>query len=147
MLRAMIDTMVFDSLSADPADREAVLEAVRTRRLLLLTTPVQEAQLADIADPVKRKRLQTIPREVVPSSAPVLGVSRAGRPRLGPGAESEALRVGTRHAGDEIIADVAATRADTLVTEDRRLASDACNRGMTVWSVADLVAWTLRPPG
>ncbi|CAA9491118.1 MAG: hypothetical protein AVDCRST_MAG69-1353, partial [uncultured Solirubrobacteraceae bacterium] len=51
MRTAMIDTMVFDALQADPPGREAVLSAIRAGRLRLVTTHVQERQLADIRDP------------------------------------------------------------------------------------------------
>lgn len=141
MRTAMIDTMVFDALSADPPGREAVLAAIAARRLRLVTTHVQERQLADIRDPVRRKALQRIPREVVASAAPVLAVSRSGRPVLGPSPETHAIRRGPRHVADDVIAEVARARADCLVTEDRRLAEDARARGVETWTVATLIAW------
>lgn len=61
MRRAMVDTMVFDALDADPVGQATVLDALRHGELELCTTHVQEDQLAAIADPVRRKgsRLDT----------------------------------------------------------------------------------------
>ncbi len=94
----MLDTMVFDALHADPAGREAVLEAVRAGELLLCTTHVQEDQLAAIPNPVRRKALQRLPRHVVPASAGVAGVFRTGRVRFTDDEAGDALRYGSRHA-------------------------------------------------
>lgn len=119
-MRAMLDTMVFDALDADPDGLLAVRDAVRHRRLQLLSTPVQEAQLAAVPDPARRKRLQrAIPREAVPA----VGLVGAGG----------------RHDADNAILDTTHARADVLVTEDRRLAETATSEGVTVWHVADLV--------
>lgn len=141
MWRAMVDTMVFDALDADEPGRGAVLEAIRAARLQLMTTHVQEGQLADIADAVRRKRLQRIPRVVVPSDARVVSVSRTGRPRLARSPEADAVVHGLRHAADDVIATAAFAHADVLVTEDKRLARDAGERGVPVWRVAQLVSW------
>lgn len=137
----MIDTMIFDALAADEDGSRAVHAAIRSGRLRLLTTHVQEGQLADIGDPVRRKRLQRLPREVVPSGASVLAVERSGRPLLGPSAETDAIRHGHRHAPDEVIATAALRHADVLVTADRRLAQDAWARGLRIWSPTELTAW------
>ena len=141
MRRAMIDTMIFDALSDDDEAGRSVHAAIRARRLELLTTHVQEGQLADIGDPVRRKRLQRLPRRVVASGAPVVAVARTGRPVLGPSPETDALRHGHRHAPDEVIATASLRHADVLVTGDRRLAGEARARGIEVWSATELVAW------
>lgn len=137
----MIDTMVFDALSADPPGRDAVVTALAGGRLRLVTTHVQERQLGDIRDAVRRKALQRLPREVVPTAAPVVGVERTGRPVLGPSAETRAVRRGPRHAPDDVIAEAAVAHADCLVTDDRRLAEDARRRGVEVWTTGVLVDW------
>ncbi len=141
MCTAMIDTMVFDALDADPAGRDVVLAAIARGHLRLVTTHVQERQLADIRDPVRRKALQRLPREVVASAAPVVAVSRSGRPVLGPSPETHAIRRGPRHVADDVIAEATRARADLLVTEDRRLADDDRGRGVDVWNTDALVAW------
>lgn len=129
----MIDTNVFDRLVDDPDALDSVVEAVRERRLALLTTPVQEAQIAAVPDPVRRKRLRRVPREVVPPAPAV-------------GAEFAAVQQGrTKHTADAVIAETAWTRCDVLVTEDARLAERAGERGLDVWSVARLVEWARAP--
>jgi predicted nucleic acid-binding protein len=131
----MIDTNVFDRLVDDAAALEAVAQAVRDRRLALFTTPVQEAQVAAVPDPVRRKRLQRVPREVVPPAPAV-------------GAEFAAVQAGrTKHTADAVIAETARTRCDVLVTEDARLAERAGDRGLGVWGVIRLVEWARAPAG
>jgi len=136
----MIDTMVFDALHDDPDGREAVLDAIRADELELLTTHVQEDQVAAIRDPVRRKALQTLPRTVVPSPVVVEGVTRTGRARVSPNNAYARMR-DVRHFQDSLIADATATRADLLVTDDRRLAREAHDLGNDVWSSAELVDW------
>lgn len=136
----MIDTMVFDALHDDPAGREAVLAAIRHGELDLLTTHVQEDQIAAIRDPARRKALQQLPRTVVPSSVIVEGVTRTGRARVSPRNPYSRMRE-VRHFQDSLIADATAARADLLVTDDRRLAREAYELGNDVWSSADLLDW------
>ena len=73
VLKAMIDTMVFDRLLDEPTAVQAVSQAVRDGRLALFTTHVQEDQIAAVPDPLRRKRLQALPREVIPSSVFIVG--------------------------------------------------------------------------
>jgi predicted nucleic acid-binding protein len=124
MLRAMIDTMVFDRLVDEPGAFEAMSRAVRARRLALFTTPVQEAQVAAVSDPRRRKQLRTVPREVLPSSL-----------------DRDVVADGRRHIADAMIADTALVRCDLLVTEDRRLSERSLAQGLDVWTVDRLLAW------
>lgn len=132
--------MVFDALHDDADGREAVLAAIREGALRLLTTHVQEDQVAAIRDPVRRKALQTLPRTVVPSSVVVDGVTRTGRARVNPDGAYARMR-DVRHFQDSLIADATAARADLLVTDDRRLAREAYDLGNDVWSSAELLDW------
>jgi predicted nucleic acid-binding protein len=118
----MIDTMVFDRLVDDPDAFATISQAVRERRLALFTTPVQEAQVAAIADPRRRKQLRTVPREVLPT-------------------RDDAVADGRRHIADAMIADTALARCDLLVTEDRRLTERSLAQGLEVWNVERLLAW------
>jgi predicted nucleic acid-binding protein len=129
MLRAMIDTMVFDRLVDDPEAFEAVKHALRERRLALFTTPVQEAQLAAVSDPRRRKQLRTVPREVLPPADGMIDVDRP------------------RHLADAMIATTALARCDLLVTEDRRLTERALAQGLEVWTVDRLIAFVAYPEG
>lgn len=120
----MIDTMVFDATVDDPELHAGALAAVAERRLRLVTTPLQEEQVAAIGDARRRKALQALPREVVPP---------APRPTI---AEPRA-----KHAADALIADTARERCDVLVTEDGRLTERARASGLEVWDVARLRRW------
>jgi uncharacterized protein YaiI (UPF0178 family) len=115
----MIDTMVFDRLVDDPDAFEAVNQAIREHRLALFTTPVQEAQVAAVADPRRRKQLRSLSREVVPAA----GYDAAS----------------SRHAADAAIADATAARCDVLITEDRRFTERALAQGLDVWNVNRLL--------
>jgi predicted nucleic acid-binding protein len=136
----MIDTMVFDALHDDPDGRAAIDDAIRHGELVLLTTHVQEDQIAAIRDNARRKALQRLPRTVVPSSVVVEGVSRTGRARVNPGSAYARMR-DVRHFQDSLIADATAAQADLLVTDDRRLAREAYDAGSDVWSSAELLDW------
>jgi predicted nucleic acid-binding protein len=118
----MIDTMVFDRLVDDPEAFEAVKAALRERRLALFTTPVQEAQIAAVSDPRRRKQLRTVRREVVPT-------------------RGDAAADGRRHVADAMIAETARASCDLLVTEDRRLTERSLAQGLEVWNVDRLLAW------
>ena len=132
--------MVFDALHDDLDGRAAVLEAVRHGELVLLTTHVQEDQVAAIRDAVRRKALQRLPRTVVPSSVPVEGVARTGQARVNANSAYARMR-DVRHFQDSLIADATAARADLLVTDDRRLARDAFDLGNDVWTSTELIDW------
>ena len=135
----MIDTMVFDALAADELARAAVVAAVRGRELLLLTTPVQEHQIGEIRDAFKRRKLQALPREVVPAALAIEGISRTGRVREARGSGTAPPWAG-KHAADALISEAARGRADVLVTDDKRL-FEAAASGLRVWRTRDLVAW------
>jgi predicted nucleic acid-binding protein len=121
----MIDTMVFDRIVDDPGAFAAVTHAIRHADLALFTTQVQEAQVAAIHDPRRRKELQTVPREVVPATPHGVGASQR------------------KHLADAMIARAALERCDLLVTEDRRLIERSIEQELEVWSVERLFAWVM----
>jgi predicted nucleic acid-binding protein len=142
VLIAMIDTMIFDHLLANPDDRSVVTAAIADGRLQLKTTHVQEDQLAAIPDEAKRSAAAEIPREVVASSVFVVGVSRVGMARVGPGDDYEAIRRAEKDVEDAIIAASAVSEAHVLVTEDKRLAKRARGRlKVQIWTANDLTSW------
>lgn len=142
VLKAMIDTMVFDRLLDEPTAVQAVSQAVRDGRLALFTTHVQEDQIAAVPDPLRRKRLQALPREVIPSSVFIVGFSRLNYAALGPGDDYTAVHAGrSKHIADAVIADTAGARCDALITEDARLIKRATERGLEVWTTERLLTW------
>lgn len=122
----MLDTNAFDAIADDEALGALVLQAIADKRLRLVTTPVQEEQLAAVPDPSRRKALRRLPREVVPVPA-------------APGDDYAAVWAGQpKHVADAVIADATRTRCDVLVTQDRRLSERAAERGLVVWDVTRL---------
>lgn len=92
----MLDTNCFDRA----ASIRDLLKGV-----VILTTPVQEAEIAAIPDPVRRKAVQAVERLVIPLPEP--------GPELMPS---------PKHRGDALIGAAAAGGADILVTEDAAFA-------------------------
>ena len=122
----MVDTNAFDAIADDEVLRDLVVRAIAEKRLKLVTTPVQEEQLAAVPDPRRRKALRRLPREVVPV------------PDL-PGDDYAAVWAGQpKHVADAVIADAARASCDVLVTHDRRLTERAAERGLVVWDVSRL---------
>ncbi|HHX02050.1 MAG TPA: hypothetical protein GX739_05180 [Firmicutes bacterium] len=96
----MFDTNIFDKLIIDQFFPD-IWQAAASGLLTLVTCEIQEQEIAGIKDPRKRRLIQSIPRQVVPSKA----VDREQLPPI----------------PDLIIAHTAAASCDLLVTEDRQL--------------------------
>jgi len=96
----MFDTNVFDKLIGDLFFPD-VWQAAASRQLALVTCEIQEQEIAGIKDHRKRRLIQSIPRQVIPSA--------------------EAAGDGLRLPPDLLIAHTAAANCDLFVTEDRRL--------------------------
>lgn len=116
-MRVMLDTNLFDGIVGTPGLVDRLNRLTRTGRLTLLTSPVQEQELADIADPSRRRAAQRVERQVVPTAEAPEGA--------GPSAAS--LMPSPKHWRDATIGATASALADLLVTEDagltRRLAA------------------------
>jgi predicted nucleic acid-binding protein len=124
-MRFMLDTMVFDQIVADAAFAEAVRDAVRTDFIMIVTTHIQEDQIAAMPDEEKRTAISRIPRRVVPTTGFAWDVSRLGMARLADEETSATIeRIGRRHVRnvkDALIAASTHDEADALVTEDQTL--------------------------
>lgn len=141
VLRLMLDTMIYDLLVADPPLLDGLIELVDRGDVEVLTTHVQEDELAAIPDAAKRASIARVPRRQVATSHFVLGTSRLDHARLGEPGDFEALRGGMDHLGhthDALIGATAAYERAVLVTEDARLASRAAAAGVTVWNFEEL---------
>lgn len=121
----MLDTMIFDHIVADPVLAEMVREAVRSGRITIVTTHVQEDQIAAIPDESKRRAISRIPRRTVPTIGFALDVSRLGMARLANDETNAAIdSLGRQHlpmVKDALIAASVRGEADALVTEDKTL--------------------------
>jgi hypothetical protein len=145
-IRAMCDTMIFDKIVAD-ADVLARLND-QGCPVTVISTHVQDDELAAIGDESKRAAVARVPRENVPTADFVAGFSRLGMARLGEGEVYEQVRgevKSPKHSRDGIIAGTAKTDADVLVTDDHRLARRCEEIGFPVWGWVELRGAILRP--
>jgi hypothetical protein len=71
MVRALLDSMIFDAILADPQLKAGVLKVISTGDLVIVSTHVQEDQLANIPNQTKRDAIASIPRTKLPTGAAV----------------------------------------------------------------------------
>ena len=124
----MLDTQIYDRIVETEGMSKRLNQLSRDGQLTLLTTHIQEDELAQIADAQKKTAIGRIERTLVPTSGAIADVSRSDLATYGNGAIG-GVTIGDirsnsgRHARDALIATTAARDADALVTEDRRLAN------------------------
>jgi len=135
-MRFMLDTMIFDHVVADAPFAEALRVAAEAGQITIVTTHVQEDQIAAIPDADKREAVLRIPRSVVPTTGFALDVSRLGMARFADEQTSATIeRIGQRHpknVKDALIAATACDEADALVTEDKTLRKRIVREGLKV---------------
>lgn len=135
-MRFMLDTMIFDQIVADPSFADSLREAARSGSITIVTTHIQEDQIADIRDDEKREAISRIPRAVVPTTGFALDVSRLGMARLADEVTSATIeRIGRRHrrtVKDALIAATVPYEADAIVTEDETLRRRIQREGLNV---------------
>jgi predicted nucleic acid-binding protein len=139
--RILVDTMIFDRIVATRRLTRKIRRLARSGRLLVLTTHVQEDELAGVASRFKRARLARIPRDLVPTSHFVIGHSRFDLARIGDDPSFEQIRGTGAHTKDGLIGATALAESAVLVTEDRRLGRRASDAGVEVWTFAQFVEW------
>ena len=135
-----LDTNVYNRVGATWGLTRRIRRLTNAGTLTILTTHVQEDQLAG-APWWKRVRIARIPRVDVPTSDFVIGHSRLGRARLGTGEPFEQIRGTTTHTEDGLIGATAFAEDAVLVTEDRRLQSRASEAGVEVWTFTQFAEW------
>jgi len=135
-MRFMLDTMIFDHIVDDPAFEKVVRDAAHSRSISIVSTHIQEDQIAAIPDDEKREAISRIPRTVVPTTGFALGVSRLGMAAFADDDTSATLeRMGQRHLRntmDALIAASAGDEADVIVTEDKTLRHRIRREGLNV---------------
>lgn len=138
----MADSMLFDALAEDETVRRSAVTLSRAGRLRIVTTHIQEDELAAVRDLSKYWRIKSIPRSIILTSDFVADVSRLDMARLGDGRAYELIRVGHHHIGDALIAATAEHEGLTLVTNDRRLTNQTSTKlRVPIWSIEDFLAW------
>jgi hypothetical protein len=144
----MPDTMVFDFIVETPGLLDSVIKLAAEEQIEILTTWVQEEQLA--AAPTEKQALfATVPRREVGPGVFVLGVSRIGVDRLGPSEPYEHVRGdgGNKHVSDAMIAATASMDDAILVTNDGRLTRRATHQAVAVMNTHAFRLTVLRLTG
>jgi predicted nucleic acid-binding protein len=125
-MKVMLDSNIFDAIIKDASLIDHLNALSAGGRLTILTTHVQEDELAQIPDPVKREQISKIRRTYVRTAGGVWGVSKYGMSTWGDGSQSgcsigEIDSTSHKHTADALIATTASADADVLVTNDDRL--------------------------
>jgi hypothetical protein len=138
MMRALLDTMIFDEIVANTYLKADVLKLIGTGELVILSTHVQEDQLARILDETKSDEIATIPRIVIATGAAVWDYSKWDGARFddgaGPVTVGDVFRGNPKDIPDALIG-ATLSDVDVLVTEDEDLRTRAgAKAGNRVWS-------------
>jgi predicted nucleic acid-binding protein len=135
-MRFMLDTMIFNHIVDDPAFAMVVRNAAHSGSITIVSTHIQEDQIADNPDDEKREAISRIPRTVVPTTGFALDVSRLDMARFANDETSATIeRMGQRHlknTKDALIAASARDEADAIVTDDKTLRKRIRREGLNV---------------
>lgn len=135
-MRFMLDTMIFNHIVDDPRFAKVVRDAAHGGAITIVSTHIQEDQIADNPDGEKREAISRIPRTVVPTTGFALDVSRLGMAKFADDDTSATIeRMGQLHlknTKDALIAASARDEADVIVTEDKTLRHRIRREGMNV---------------
>ncbi len=146
-MRAMIDSMIFDRIAGTPGMSEHIETLITAGDLTILTTHLQEDELAKIPDDAKREAIARLPREQIPTYGMALDDSRLDMARLSEGEGIEEIRRGNvKNTEDSLIAATADVDADILVTEDSTFTKRAgvAFPKLKVWKFEHFCDWILQ---
>jgi hypothetical protein len=87
-MKIMLDTQAYDLLASKPSLVEAINTLQHKGILTVLSTHIQEDELAGIKDPAKVSEIAKVERQKVATAGAVFGVSRFGGATYGDGSES-----------------------------------------------------------
>ena len=123
--------MIVDNILGTPGLIERIQHAGAQGVLVIVVTHILRDQLSDTKDETKRRQLlevyEALPKDLAPTNAFVLDVSRLGGAELADEATAASvgrLRTSSKDFGgikDALLAITASGKADVLVTEDRKL--------------------------
>ena len=151
-MELMLDTQIFDCLADKPALISTLNLLQENKRIAILSTHIQEDELAGIKDKKKSLTIAKIKRVLVNTADAVYGVSKYGRSTYGDGSNSGVsihdirLPNTKNHTRDALIATSASRHADIFVTEDKRLRN--CLQSLTqkkckVWNFLESENWII----
>ena len=154
MKRIAFDTNVLDAILGSPTLVQAIQRAATAGELLLVSTHVQEDELAATPNAERRAKLlalyHALPVATVATHGFVIGVSRVGMARIGGGSRTGVAiddldSKGRKHRRDALIGVTAAGEADVLVTCERRLRTrmKAAGAPCEVWNFDEFRQYVL----
>jgi len=116
MIEIMLDTNIYDKLIENKELLDLLINLIETKKIIIITTHVQENEVKKIRNKLKKDKIRRIPRQIIPTNAAVWGFSELGSSSWGGGYLKE-----TNHSNklsDAMIGSTAFSKADILVTED-----------------------------
>lgn len=135
----IFDSNVYDVLADDAVLRSAVMSAIAAGSLRLLTTHIQQDEIAATTDPARRNALSVLLSVAEPAATGgfVIGTSRLGQARLMSEEDAEQfdthMRNGASDAGgtnDALIIATARFEEAILISQDRRCRNRAERAGV-----------------
>ena len=121
-----LDSHIYDLIIATPGMTEHLNLLSTTGKIQILTTHIQEDELAKIRDSQKRADIAKIIRVKMPTSGAVYGTSQYGWSSYGDGSlgglsPSQIRSARGNHTHDALIASTASLHCSIFVTEEKRL--------------------------
>ena len=151
-MKLMLDTQIFDHLTAKPTLISTLNLLQENKKVAIISTHIQEDELAGIKDKEKSRTIARINRVLVNTTGAVYGVSKYGRSTYGDGSTSSVSIHDIRppntnnHTHDALIATSASRHADIFVTEDKRLRNrleSLTQKKCKIWNFLELENWII----
>ncbi|MFY9270501.1 MAG: hypothetical protein WAO55_12235 [Candidatus Manganitrophaceae bacterium] len=122
MKTIMFDSNIYDEITIVPALVARIEQLTQAGKLRILTTHVQEDEINQIKDDMKKNAFMGLSTTRIPTSGFILDVSRFDEACLDGGPAMEDIQGSTKsHSEDALIGNTATRQADILVTNDKRL--------------------------
>ena len=144
--RVVLDTQIYDMIVAVPGLPERLAHLRAAGSLVILQTHVERDELDAIPDEQKKAAVLAVPVTAMHTSGAVWGVSKWDQATWGGGSGDvkidDVRSEAANHLRDALIASTAAASADSLVTEDKRLANRVrAASAFPVWDFAQFLAF------
>ena len=123
VIRLMLDSNVHDEVIAVPGFADRLRVAIATGHIQIVTTHIQQDELARIPVPAKRAAALDVPGTVTATAGAVWDVSPWDQARWGEGQGeikyTDIFKGNPRDIEDALIVITAASEADVLVTQEK----------------------------